>query len=212
MGLLLRETPENTVYTYDSYKHLPVKIVKIGEKKWKVFRLKTAALVEVVFDNPLQVSDIKVKFEWEEKAQKDVWNTKLQKYCDYYTYQPYNEKDEDIYKQVNIAMLEYTKTWHNYLVRWEMSRHIDEMAPEKGFSLRNFSRKIAPPPDALVGYVSLGLKGEKPVEAIVNGRRFATNSLHQAFEFREGKWQNIGSCTSPLAKFAENYCKYYPFL
>jgi hypothetical protein len=196
-------------YTIDNSKHLPVKIVRLPREKWRVFHLKRIIQVLVLFADPRLPSEIRFKVEWEREQLELIWNRKLDRYCDYFTYPPFDEKD--ISAKFTFEMVKYTKTWHSHLVQWRVPSTVRdcELVSVNGFSLRNYRLGIVCKDSSLAGFERLGVFGEKGVEASVNGRLFARNSVGQVFEFRSGVWQNIGCCAE-LDEFARKYCEAYP--
>lgn len=146
----------DVVYTYDHYRHLPVKIVRLG-KKWRVFHLKEVLMVEVLFSDSRQ-SEIRYKVVWEEKQRVQEWNRELAKYCDYYTYQPYEEKDAE--KQVTLEMIEYTKCWQSHLVHWRIPTTVKDyqLVSINGFSLMNYRLGKVNKDATLAGYERLTRK------------------------------------------------------
>jgi hypothetical protein len=195
-----------TLYTIDNSEHLPVKIVRLPREKWRVFHLKRITQVLVLFADPRQPCETRFKFEWEKEQLEPIWNRNLDKYCDYFTYPPFDKND--VGTKVTLEMVEYTKTWHSYLVQWYPFTVRDyELVSANGFSLRNYRLGIVCKDSALAGFERLGVFGEKGTEASVNERHFARNSEGQVFEFRSGAWHQIGCCMSELSDFAHKYCK-----
>ena len=71
-------------------------------------------------------------------------NRDLGKYCNYYTHQPYVEKD--VSKFVTKEMLELTQSYNAHLFSWHIPTQVkpQQIVSANGFSLYNLSQGVIP--------------------------------------------------------------------